>query len=62
MNGLLQRREVAEYAAADAFGDDLAEEAFDQVEPRAAGGDEVHVEARMSFVSQAFTFACLCVA
>jgi hypothetical protein len=36
----------AERAAADRLGADVGEEALDQVEPRAVGGDEVQVPAR----------------
>jgi hypothetical protein len=39
--------DAGEAAAADALGGDLAEPAFDQVQPRARGRDEVHVEAWM---------------
>ena len=34
--------------ATEAFGREIAEEPFDHVQPRTAGGSEVHVDARMS--------------
>ena len=46
-NGLNQFRHAPEYASADPFGGQFAEEAFDQIEPRTARGRAMHVEPRM---------------
>lgn len=47
VDGLFQGFDAAKRPAADAFGDDLAEPVFDQVQPGAGRGDEVHVEPGM---------------
>src|SRR2546427_13309980 len=47
-DGLFEGGDAWERAAADSLGDDLAEEPFHQIQPGAAGGDEVHVESRMT--------------
>ena len=48
VNGSNQILDAAKDTATDAFRREVAEESFDHVEPRTAGGSEVHVDARTS--------------
>ncbi len=46
-DGTDQFRDAGKYAAAQTLGGEVAEEAFDHIQPRGRGGGEMHVETRV---------------
>src|SRR5438034_5287581 len=56
----LERRHAGKRAAADSYARDLEEPPFDEIQPRAACGHEMKVDARMTSEPPAHGWAFVC--